>query len=187
MRAFLAVALPPAARERLAALQRQLAGSGADVKWVEPENLHLTMKFLGEIDERLSSALIGRLGPVAGATPPFEAQLNRVGAFPAMGAPRVVWVGIGPGVAELRRLAEAIEHETAALGLEGEPRPFAAHVTVGRVRSSNRRQALVRALQDAAWTAPPPWPVRAVTLYQSLLSSSGPRYTVLADLPLQAA
>lgn len=184
MRAFVAVDLPAHVRSALAELQQDLARSNADVKWVEPPNLHVTLKFLGEITDDERRAVEALLQRVAGETPPFALTLEELGAFPSVAAPRVLWVGIREGKEPVVRMAEAIEREGAAIPLPRDARPFAAHVTLGRVRSPRHRQALAQRLRDAAWRAPDPWEVTTLTLYQSVLGPAGPRYTVLADVPL---
>ena len=184
MRAFVAIPLPVLHREALAVLQHELASSGADVAWVGPEQLHVTLKFLGAITELQRHALEARLRPIAAETAPCTLSLNEVGAFPSVASPRVVWVGIQEGRETLVRLAEAIEQAGEAIGVPREARPFAAHVTLGRVRSGTRRQALTERLRAVRWTPPPPWHATAMILYESVLSSAGSRYTILADIPL---
>ena len=187
MRAFIAMTLPETVRASLATLQRTLAESRADVKWVKPEHLHVTMKFLGEITEEQRRAVEAMLRQVASSIQPFPLSLRELGAFPSMRAPRVIWVGIEEGKEPLVRLAEGIEREGAAAALQKEERPFAAHVTLGRVRSPKGHQALVQALSEATWTPPPPWTANHVTLYESVLSSSGPTYSSLAEVPVGSA
>ena len=184
MRAFVAVGLPTEVRVALAGLQQRLAASRADVKWVEPANLHLTLKFFAEISELQRAGVEALLRRIAGAQRRFTMRLGVLGAFPAMTAPRVLWVGCDDGQDTLRRIAGQIEEGAAALQLPREEHPFAAHLTIGRVRSPRGRADLVRALQAASWTPPPAWPVTALTLYQSVLGPQGPTYTALADAPL---
>ena len=220
MPAFLALTLPDDIRRSLAVLQQELAHSGADIKWVEPQNLHVTLKFLGEVTDEQRLAVERLLGeaargetaftPYHGGRPArqggeewrgrpegsfqrprplgrgtgFTLGLDRVGAFPSIASPRVVWVGLGEGKERAVRIAERIEESCGSLGLPKEDRSFAAHVTLGRVRTPRRQAELARALRECAWRAPAPWPVTALTLYQSVLSSRGPNYTVLAEVPL---
>ncbi len=184
MRAFLGIALLPAIRASLERLQQGLARSGADVKWVEPSHLHVTLKFLGEISDAQRQAIEALVARVTASEAPFAIRLNALGAFPSLTAPRVVWVDAGEGGEAVARIAEAIEREGAAIPLRKEEHPFSPHITLGRVRSPRGRQALVAALQDARWEPPPPWRVSAVTLYESVLRPDGPHYTVLAELPL---
>ena len=187
MRAFLAVDIPDAARSALAALQRELASAGADVKWVAAEQLHLTLKFLGEISDEQRRAAEALLATVAREVVPFVVRLEGVGAFPSAGAPRVIWVGLAEGHEPLMRVATAIEQGGAALSLPKEERALTPHLTIGRVRSPRGRRALSHRLQATRWPPPPPWHVTALRCYQSVLSPTGPAYTVLADIPLSGA
>jgi 2'-5' RNA ligase len=187
MRAFIALRLPDHVRGSLAALQREFAASGADVKWVEAPNLHVTLKFLGEVSGAQRTEVEAMLRDAGARTAPFPAALRDIGAFPSVNSPRVIWSGMDAGRENATRLAERIEAGSRAIGLEAEERPFAAHVTLGRVRSPRRRGALVRALKAIAWSPPPPWQVETLTLYQSALSSAGPSYTVLDEIPLSGA
>lgn len=187
MRAFVAMALPQDVQRSLAELQRELARAGADVKWVEPANLHLTLKFLDEVSDEQRAGVEQSLRRLAGGQPAFSVRLGGVGAFPSADSPRVIWVGCAEGGEPLAQIAGQIERETSSLGICSSERPFAAHLTIGRVRSPRRRQELARALQEATWRAPGPWRVETLTLYQSVLGSAGPRYTALTEIPLGAA
>jgi len=185
MRAFIGIRLPDEIRASLQRLQGELAVSQADVKWVEPANLHVTVKFLDEISDAQRQAVENFLTRIARQEDPFALGLDGVGAFPSVQAPRVIWVGLVQGVEAVARIAESLEREAAELSLRQEPRPFSAHLTLGRVRSPKRLQPLAQRLRTVSPPAPAPWRVESLTLYQSVLDSSGPRYTVLADVPLK--
>ncbi len=184
MRAFIAITPPDALRFAFAAAQQELAASGADVAWVAPANLHVTLKFLGDITEPQREAISRTLQAIATLTAPFTLQAVGVGAFPSAHAPRVVWVGLEDAEGQLARMAALIEREARILTLPSEEHSFSAHVTLGRVRSSRGRTALAERLGSAVFRHAAAWPVTSVTLYQSHLSGAGARYTVLADLPL---
>ena len=186
MRAFIGISLPQPVRASLSLLQRQLAASRADVRWVEEAHLHVTLRFLGDIDESQRRAVEEHLTAIASRIGPFPLSLTHVGAFPSFASPRVVWVGIGHGAERLAGMVEELEGHLTALGLSGESRTFVAHVTLGRVRSASHVSELARCATTTAWQPPPPWTATSITLYQSALSSAGPRYTVLADVPLGA-
>ena len=141
MRAFLGIRLPEPVRTALAAVQRELASAQADVKWVEPNNLHVTLKFLAEMTDEQQRAVEGLLGRIASREAPFQLGFTAMGAFPSMHAPRVLWVGLGQGKDVVMRIAQTIEQEGAALSLPQEERPFASHVTIGRVRSPRMPKA----------------------------------------------
>ena len=184
MRVFVGIPLPNDVRASLHMLQRALIESGADVNWVAPEHLHVTLKFFGELSEAHVDAAKMWLARVAGRQLPFTMSLAEIGAFPSLDAPRVVWVGVAEGAEAAARLAGLIEQEGVALGLQKEERPFAAHVTLGRLRSPRHRQALVQRLRASSWQPPHPWQAASLTLYHSVLTPAGPHYTALADLPL---
>lgn len=183
MRAFLALELPVEVRTALADLQRELAQAQADVKWVELPNLHVTLRFLGEITEAQRLQVQNLLTQVAGRFQPIQVRVDTIGAFPSLSAPRVVWVGIEQGREPLEQLAEQVEAGLAAQGFPRADHPFQAHVTLGRARSPRHRARLVACLQQTGWKAPPPCVVSGLTFFQSTLTSSGPRYTALATIP----
>ncbi len=187
MRVFLAIELPQAVQARLAEVQRMLAEAGADVKWVHPRHLHLTIRFLGEIDEPQRHAVEQAARRVASQTPPISARVSGVGAFPSMRAPRVVWVGIEEGREGLVRLAERLEEALVQAGVQQEARPFEAHMTLGRVRSPRRQTELVERITQFAWSSPEPFVADQLTLFQSVLNSSGPTHTPLARWAFSAA
>ncbi len=187
MRVFIALEVPQDVQQRIASLIEVLAASHADVGWVRPEQLHVTMKFLGELSEEQRAATEALIRRVAAGQVPFIVGLRALGAFPSLRAPRVLWVGIDTGQDEVVRLAETLEREGSALGWPVEARPFSAHVTIGRVRSFRGREALLREAERLHWQPPAPWQVRALTLYQSLLSPSGASYRVLAEAPFSGA
>ena len=184
MRAFVAVGLPEHVRHALEALQRELAAARADVKWVEPANLHLTLKFLDEITDDQRIEIEQLLRRIMARQTPVTMRLGGVGAFPSMTAPRVVWVGCEEGAEALAQMAGEIEQEAAALTLRREERPFAAHLTIGRVRSPRGRRELAQAMQQAAWIPPASWVVSTLTFYRSILGSHGSTYSALAEIPL---
>lgn len=184
MRAFIGIPLSTPAREAVARLQQQLGAAGADVRWIPPESLHLTLKFLGSIDAAQHHATEALLHQAASETGSCSMSLAGLGAFPASGAPRIVWVGVGEGREALTRFAEGIRAQGRGIGWPEEERAFAAHVTIGRFRSPRGAAALRRALSTAAWTAPPAWTVSEVVLFESCLAAGGSRYTPRGTFPL---
>jgi len=186
MRAFLGIGLSETVRDAIAALQRELATSGADVTWVVPAHLHVTLKFLDEISEEQRRAIEERMGLLARQEAAFGLGLEGIGAFPSLEAPRVIWIGLAQGKERVAHLAQSIEREAAMLQLRREARPFAAHLTIGRVRSARHRAALAQRLREVSWRPPAAWQATSLTLYESMLSASGPRYTVLAVFPFDS-
>ncbi|MBI5240914.1 MAG: RNA 2',3'-cyclic phosphodiesterase [Elusimicrobia bacterium] len=166
-RLFIALPVDEAVRAAAARIISGLSRTGADYKWVEPQNLHLTLRFLGETPlERLPE--LGVLLETAARRPSFELVFSGLGAFSSWDDPKVVWLGVGRGTRELAELA-------AALGAEEEGRPFAAHLTLGRRRS---RRGL-GGLREAAAAGAPELRQKAgrIVLFESRLTPEGPVYS----------
>ena len=153
------------------------------MKWVERANLHLTLKFLGEIDEKQQVAIRDQLLATAKKQKPFEIQLEGIGAFPKTSDPRVIWIGVTVGKEPLMQLARTLEEDCAELGFAKEERPFSAHLTIGRVRSSQHLASLVKKLQVAEFRGSNPASIEKLILFQSLLLPAGPTYIPLAETP----
>lgn len=184
VRAFAAVAVhePPV----LAALRAATTSLGGvrGVKWVRPDQLHFTMKFLGEVPADRVAAARRALGAAVSGVPAFDLVLSGLGAFPPGGPPRVVWAGCAEGREALVALAARVEREMAAEGFPAETRPFAAHLTLGRVKDPREARGLRERLVPHA--ADPFGRIRVgeVVLFRSRLSPAGPSYEPLASLPL---
>lgn len=184
MRCFVAVALPPSVRTLLVQLQETLRRADADVKWVEPENLHLSLKFLGELDDDAVSRLQGILSVEALRWPAFALTYAGIGTFPDRGAPRVVWAGVSGDVRTLAALAGAVERAAEQVGVEREHRPFVAHLTVGRVKSDRNVKRLRSAIENQREVPIGQDEVRSFALYRSTLTSKGPVYEEVANFPV---
>ncbi len=180
------IAVPTAAEVRSAAerVLRGLRGRG-DVRWVTPERLHLTLKFLGETPGDRVPEIIAALEKSSNKFSPLVVELEGVGAFPNLRKPQTIWLGIGRGE-RLAGLAESVESALQNLGFEREKRAFRPHLTLGRLRSPKEVRELTQALEavqaDAVGLVE--WPVTEVQLVQSVLRPSGPEYTVLHTFPL---
>jgi len=186
MRTFIAIELPPEIKTALGNIQAELKLARADAKWVKPENIHLTMKFLGEIDEALVEKIRSILEEIARRNEPFELSLSELGAFPKLNYPRVIWVSITSGQ-QVAKIAEEIEKETVKIGLPSESRPFSSHITLGRMRSGLNRTALVEKINFLNSNLPslkPEFKVRSLTLFKSTLTPSGPIYEILRTVSL---
>jgi len=190
MRLFVAVDLDEprrlAAAQAAASIARRLdaAGVGRSLKWVDPRNLHLTLRFIGEVDDERGSVIRDALGrPLS--TPAFDLTLGGAGVFPPSGNPRVLWLGVVQGASELAGLHDEIEGRLRAMGESPDTRPFSSHLTLARFKDLDRaRSESVRAAIREARLDPGPCRVEAVTLYQSRLAPAGPTYTALLRSPL---
>jgi 2'-5' RNA ligase len=183
MRLFVAIVPPSSVRDRLAASREALRQSGADVKWVEAENLHITLKFLGNVEGARIDAVREALAGVASAHRRFSLQFLGTGVFPNRRRPRVVWVGTAESAA-LVRLQADVEAALEELGFAAEARGFTAHLTLGRARSDKNVKPLVERLDRLQGEDYGAMTVDVVSLMESQLSSRGPTYRHLNDLPL---
>ncbi len=187
MRAFIAIELPQEIKDALASLQERLKISGADVKWVEPKNIHLTLKFLGEVDETKLIEITGILDDVAAAHRIFQARVASTGAFPKPAFPRVIWAGITLGDNETREIYEDLEERLSFAGIPKEDRPFSSHITIGRVRSSLNKDRLAQDLKTAGTLEGKNFKVLRLTLFKSTLTPKGPAYEALKEANLKAS
>jgi 2'-5' RNA ligase len=185
LRTFIAVDTGKAIRDRCVGLQESLARAEAGVKWVEAENLHVTLLFLGEVEDRTVPTLCRAVAEVCAGQDRFRLCVEGVGCFPNPRPPRVVWVGVGAGGAELITLHEALEPPLLALGCyRREERQYTPHITLGRVRGDGSTAALAAALaQKAQWQAGVT-EVREVRVLSSELTPKGPIYTTLSRAKL---
>lgn len=190
MRAFIAIELPKEIKDFLGSLQEELKKSGADVKWVMPRNIHLTLKFLGEIDEQKLNKVKEVLENIAENKNYFSLSLSSLGAFPKIDSPRVIWVGIEAGAQDtIKEIAQELERKIAeAAGIPKEKRPFSSHITLGRLRSSLNMFRLVRELKISASSLEnkPGFNVTKFTLFKSTLTLKGPIYEILKEVSLKA-
>jgi 2'-5' RNA ligase len=190
MRLFTALELPRAVKDAAGQVQAGLKSSGADVKWVGPQGMHLTLKFLGEVDETLLPGVTRALETACRGRAALELELRGCGAFPGRGRPQVVWLGLGGQVEELAALAGAVDAAMAALGFDPERRPFRAHLTLGRVRRRGKGRKppssapLSRALAGVADYRGPSFRAQRAALIKSTLTPRGAVYDPLRVIEL---
>lgn len=189
-RLFIALELPAPVRLALAEAQDLLRRANLPVRWSLPEQMHLTLQFLGDTDPAQVPAIAAALGQAAGASPPLRLRLAGLGAFPNTRQPSVVWAGVAGDVPALEGLAAGLGRELAGLGIAQERRPFRAHLTLGRARREAVPPEIAR-IGAALATIPGPtqveWQAEALALFRSQLSREGARYTTLAHARLSGA
>jgi len=183
VRTFIAIELPPEAREYLALQQADLERAGGNVCWVAPDRIHLTLVFLGDVlAARLGSLEQAVRGACAGSGP-MTLRMGGAGQFPPRGQPRVIWCGVEEAGGALQRLQKRLAEATAPFAEEVEDRAYSPHLTLGRVRGGDTRR-LSEAVAAMAGAAGPEFKAREVLIIKSQLSSEGPTYTVLARAAL---
>ena len=186
MRLFVAINFPADVRDALYGATQPLRDAAPrGVGWLKPEGIHLTLKFLGDVDEARVGTVVELLAAVAARHAPVRIVVGGVGAFPSLARPRVVWVGV-EATPRLELLQHDVESACATLGFEVEGRAFRPHVTLGRVRPRADGGAL-RALQAAADRTAPSADVLATTLdlMHSTLMPGGARHDAVARLPFR--
>ncbi|MGB2630994.1 MAG: RNA 2',3'-cyclic phosphodiesterase [Candidatus Omnitrophota bacterium] len=178
IRSFIALELSQEARAELSRVENILKRSGANVKWVRPESIHVTLKFLGYITEDKVDPISKKLEEIASQTSPFDIVLSGIGAFPGWSHARVVWVGISEGAEQVKTIAGLVEKAMAEEGFEEENRPFKSHLTIGRVRSSKEKEALAKDA-EAIEVKPVSNHISRIILFRSELTPEGAIYTPL--------
>ena len=188
LRAFIAIHLSQEARLQLFDTIRSLESEiPSGVRWVDPEGIHLTLKFLGDIDPALVADVLGAMEQAASGSLPFHLHLNGLGVFPNEGRPRVLWAGLGGDLDALGALQEKLEAAMSGLNFPRERRTFNPHLTLGRVRDGVSAVARQRVGSVVSWSSldgADSWPVNAVHLMRSNLTPDGAVYSSLGSVPL---
>jgi len=183
MRLFIAIEIDPAIVEKLEAIRARLRKADADVKWVEPENSHLTLKFIGEMDAGRLHEIKAVIARAAATVQPFELAIRTAGCFPEA-RPRVLWIGAEDASGTMQRLHAGIDAGLAPLGVEQDSRAFTAHLTLGRIRSPKNVRKLLDLLNAENPADLGRSRVESVTLFESKLSPRGPTYMPVAHAKL---
>jgi RNA 2',3'-cyclic 3'-phosphodiesterase len=182
IRSFIAIDLAEPVRAAIATLQRELAGTNADVRWVRTESMHVTLRFLGAVEAERLNRVHAAVAAALQAQPPLDVRAHGVGAFPSLRRPRVLWAGLQS--AGLVELAACVDATTTALGFAPELRAFTPHITLGRVNSQRGwgplETQLTSHLDDDFGAST----IEAVTIYRSTLRPTGAIYTPLWTMTL---
>jgi len=185
IRTFVCVEIPAKVRDRIEQLQRQLAVLKADVGWTKKSNLHLTLKFLGHISAAQVESVCRIVQQAASGSAFFDLQLNGTGSFPNQRNPRVLWIGPAEVPQVFKELYDSIDIGLSSVGFPRESRPFAPHLTLGRVKSNRNVASLVEALMAAGFQSEP-FGIREVVVMKSQLKTSGAIYSPIKIFPLKA-
>ncbi|MBL7156718.1 MAG: RNA 2',3'-cyclic phosphodiesterase [Candidatus Omnitrophica bacterium] len=178
MRTFIALELSDEIKEEFSRLEEKLKTAEADVKWVKPHNIHLTLKFLGDVEESKIGQIKNVLDGISAQNNSFEISLFKLGAFPNLNQLRVLWVGLEKGFSEAEKIANSIEDNLEKIGFPKEKRPFSAHFTLGRVKSGKNKNQL-KELISSLEVRPKSCVIKHITLFQSTLTPKGPIYASL--------
>jgi len=183
-RTFLALDLDDIALDELAAVQAMLATAGASVRWTGRDNLHVTLKFLGDVEDADLPAVCAVATELAESTEAFEFTLGRILSIPPAGHMRMVWTEIGDPTGRMTALADRYNDAYAAMGYKNDNRGFRPHLTLGRVKGGRNVPALRGAIAELPAFDLDAQYADEVVVYASELTTEGPRYTVLSRAPL---
>ena len=188
MRVFIAIEIDEKIRKALADLQDELQGKAdikrSDAKWVNPENIHLTLKFLGEIKDEQVVDVCNITGDVASRHKSFELDVESVGHFGGRSA-RILWVGTGQNRDKLLQLQQDLEQQLDLAGWPRETRKFSGHLTLCRIRNARAGVKLAQLAREYENFKLGTMPADSISVYQSQLTPKGPIYTVLGNYRLQ--
>ena len=189
IRSFIAIELPRELRLGLSQLQSRLKQAGQPgIKWVDPNGIHLTLKFLGNIAAARTGEITGAIEQAARGIAPFQLGLGEMGAFPSLSRVQVIWVGIGGEVTKLSQLQKNLESSLAPLGFTPESRPFTPHLTLARLRQrvptgdgKDLGQLIAATRPETTYT----FKVNAINLIRSQLTREGATYSRLSAVGLK--
>lgn len=182
IRCFIAVELPDAVKRGISQSVEVLKKSGADVSWVKEDNIHITLKFLGDTDEELIPSIREALQKKMSPCEPFYITISGAGCFPGMKRPRVLWVGI-EDVSGLKKVRNDVEEVMSRFEFEPEMRDFSPHITIGRVRSQRKTAELAARLGELGSLSFDKLQVNRISLMKSVLKPAGAEYSTLAEIP----
>lgn len=187
IRTFIAIDLPDAVRQVMAECQEKLRRAGLGLRWVKPAGIHLTLKFLGDIEREVIAQIHGAMEQAAREAAPFVLKGDGLGVFPDFKRPRVLWMGLSGDMERLVDLQRNLDARLRGLGFAREKRAFKGHLTLGRVKGRLDGNQLRRALQRFEGFGTEAFTAEAVTLFQSDLRPSGAVYTHLAEVRFRGA
>ncbi|MFH1684240.1 MAG: RNA 2',3'-cyclic phosphodiesterase [Candidatus Margulisiibacteriota bacterium] len=184
MRTFISVELPDLVKKNVVDLINELKDSGADVKWVKAENLHMTLKFLGWVEDRNLDKLIELATKAVAGSGSFKAKFEGIGTFPEGKSPRVVWVGTTEGGGKLCDVAKNLEETLSKAGFQSEAREFKPHLTIGRVKNNKGVDKLKEKMAGIKRAEFGEALVDSIYIMKSTLTRKGPIYEKYKEVPL---
>lgn len=184
LRVFLAVELSLDLCRKVGELQHQLRSIMPNVNWVRPESIHLTLKFLGNVDTGMVEQVLTALEPIRQSQPPFTLEIQGLGVFPHLRRPRILWIGCTGDIPALVNLVSGIEGMLNPLGFPPEEKPYYPHLTLARIKQDNSQVGGV--LTHSGLLEQPQYlgilPIARITLFRSDVSQFGAEYTALGTV-----
>lgn len=184
IRTFVACELPREIRSEIGHIQESLKRRRLRLKWVRPENVHLTLQFLGDVSTGRIEAIAAAIGQAARAFGPLTLSAKGIGVFPGIRRARVIWVGLGGQLPQLRQLQAAVADGLSGSGFAADKRPYRGHLTIARIKGGIDPRQLAEALTQLSDFETPSFEVAEVILFRSQLRPDGPNYTRLWTVKL---
>jgi 2'-5' RNA ligase len=184
-RSFFAVELSKEIAEGVRRVQGGLRERTVGVSWVRPEGIHLTLKFLGEVDSDRIEGIVSKAEEAVRTIGPFTIGIRGCGGFPSAKNPRVIWIGVDDPSGELKKLQAMVEKGIADMGFTREGRDYTPHLTLGRLRSGKGRESVAQALEAIKESDLGTMEVQEICLFRSHLKPTGAEYTKLKVIPLR--
>ena len=185
IRTFIAIELPDNIINAIGNMQKKIRRYGLKIRWVRPENVHITLKFLGDIDPEMIQSIESCLKKTCKENNPIQLLSKGIGIFPGLKRPRVLWAGIGGDTDILKKLQQSLDDHLSTTGIPKEKRPFKGHLTVGRFKGHVDSKKLISVIKTFSTFETDPFYAEALTLYQSNLKPSGAVYSKLSIVPLK--
>lgn len=185
IRTFIAVEIPSVIKEKISELQEKLKKDQARVSWVKPNNIHITLKFLGNVDESKITDIERAIENAVNQIKPFSTEVVSVGVFPNYKKPRVIWIAAKSEKDLLKLLAQQIDNELHKLGFEKESRSFEPHLTIGRVKMHGGIRGIIRKLEQNVDFNAGIFTVKEIIVMRSDLKPTGAVYTPLKRIIIQ--
>lgn len=186
MRIFVAIDFPEKIKEEIKKLLEKLKEIDSNIKWVKPENIHITIKFLGEVagEEKIEN-INNRLKEICSSYHNFNISISDIGSFPDWKSPRILWLDVDEGKEELIKLARVVDKEFGdpLFGVEKEKRSFNAHITIARIKKTENLEKLKSAIDNLIFKSDK-IKVQEIILMKSTLTSNGPIYEPISYFPL---
>ncbi|ODS32485.1 MAG: 2'-5' RNA ligase [Candidatus Scalindua rubra] len=184
IRAFIAIEIGKEIKRKLSEFLSQLKETNADVKWVFPENIHLTLKFIGYIEEETLPGLNKIINDAISCLSPFNISIRNIGAFPNLKKPRIIFVCVQDKGNSLAKIYEKLDKGVEKLGIKRESKKYVGHITLGRIRSQKNISKLINTLKSDTEHFFGLEKVNYISLMQSKLTPTGPIYTRLNSFML---
>jgi 2'-5' RNA ligase len=184
LRTFIAIELPEAAVSAVLRIHEALRVYRFEIRWVQPENIHLTLKFLGNINRGDKEKIEDVIFDAAKDCGPMQFSVKGMGVFPGVKRPRVVWIGLKGDTASLMQLQGHLDDKLIDIGFSREKRSFKGHLTLGRVKGPVSSKQLIEAMKEVSGFESKPFQVKTVALFRSDLQSSGAVYAKLKSISL---